>query len=107
MKNNPFLNFVVNQEKRIGTIYEIIVDSNSMSKEICKFVKQVGTRHSIMYGICKVHKQQADGCSPFWAILLALQTPTNNLPLLLVPILNSLTKNEYTVKNSFQFAEDM
>ena len=45
--------------------------------------------------------------SPFWLTLTALQTPTYNLAQLLVPILNPLTKNEYTVKDSFQFAEEI
>ena len=107
LKNDAFLNFVVNQEKRIDTIFKNLVHSNSMSKEMRKFVKPVGTRPGIMYGNCKVHKQQVDGCPLFRPILSALQTPTYNLAKFLVPILNPLTKNEYTVKDSFQFAEEI
>ena len=50
-----------------------------MSKEMGKFVKPAGTRPGIMYGNCKVHKQQVDGCPPFRPILSALQTPSYNL----------------------------
>ena len=57
LKNDVFLNFVVNQEKRIDTIFKNLVDSNSMSKKMRKFVKPVGTRPGIMYGNCKEHKQ--------------------------------------------------
>ena len=106
LKNDAFLNFAVNQEKRIDIIFKNLVDSNSMSKEMRKFVKPVGTRPGIMYGNCKVHKQ-VDGCLPFRPILSALQTPTYNLAKFLVPILNLLTPNEYTVKDSFQFAEEI
>ena len=106
-KNDAFLNFVFNQEKRIDTIFKNLVDSNSMSKEMRKFVKPMGTRSSVMYGNCKVHKQQVDGCLPFRPILSALQTPTYNLVKFLVPILNPLTKNEYALKDSFQFAEEI
>ena len=70
-------------------------------------VKPVGTRPGIIYGNCKVDKQQVAGCPPFWPILSALQTPTYELAKFLVPILNPLTKNEYTVKDSFQFAEEI
>ena len=49
-KNDAFLNFVFNQEKRIDTIFKNLVDSNSMSKEMRKFVKPVGTRPAFMYG---------------------------------------------------------
>ena len=107
LKNDAFLNFVVNQEKHTNTIFKNLVDSNSMSKEMRKFVKPVGTRPGIMYRNCKVHKQQVDGCPLFRPILSALQTPTYNLAKFLVPILNPLTKNEYTVKDSFQFAEEI
>ena len=107
LRNHAFLNFVINQEKRIDTIFKNLVDSYSMSKEMRKFVKPVGTRPGIIYGNCKVHKQQVDGCPPFRPILSALQTPTYNLAKFLVPILNPLTKNEYTVKDSFQFAEEI
>ena len=107
LKNDAFLNFVVNLEKLIDTIFKKLVDSNSMSKEMHKFVKPVETRPGIMYGNCKVHKQQVDGCPPFRPILLASQTPAYNLGKFLVPILNPLTKNEYTVKDSFQFAEEI
>ena len=41
------------------------VGSNSMSKEMRKFVKPVATRSGITYGNCKVHKQQVDGCPHF------------------------------------------
>ena len=58
LKNDAFLNFVVNQEKRIDTIFKNLVDSNSMSKEMHKFVKPVGTRPGIMYGNCKVQKKK-------------------------------------------------
>ena len=107
LKNDAFLNFVVNQEKHINTIFKSLIDSNSMSKEMRKFVKPVGARPSIMYGNCKVHKHQVDGCPPFKPILSPLQTTPDNLAKFLVPILNPLTKNEYTVKDSFQFAEEI
>ena len=100
------LSFVVNQEKRIDTIFKSLVDSNSMSKEMRKSIKPVGTRPGTMYWICKVHKQEVDGCSPFRPILSALQTLTCNLDRFLVPILDPLTKNEYRVKDSFHFAEE-
>ena len=107
LKNDAFLNFAVNQEKHIDTIFKNLVDPNGMSKEMCKFVKPVETRSGIMYGNCNVHKQQVHGCPPFRLILSALPTPTYNLAKFLVPILNPLTKNEYTVKDSFQFAEEI
>ena len=38
LKNDAFLNFIVDQEKRIDTIFKNPVDSNSISKnaQVCK-----------------------------------------------------------------------
>ena len=60
-----------------------------------------------MYGSCKVHKKYVDGSPPFRPILSALQTPTYKLAKYLVPILEPLTTNKYTVKDSFKFATEI
>ena len=93
------LNFVTSQEKRIDKIYRTLVDSDSMSEEIWKYVKPVRTRPVIMYGSCKVYKRCVDDSPPFRLILSALQTTTYKLAKYLVPILEPLTNNKYTVKD--------
>ena len=60
-----------------------------------------------MYGLCKVHKDIIDNCPPFGPILSAITTPTYKLVKFLVPVLKSLTSNEYMVKDSFAFAEEI
>ena len=55
LMNDAFLNFAVNQEKHIDTIFNNLVDANSTS---------VRTRSSIMYGLCKIYKQEVSGCPP-------------------------------------------
>ena len=56
-----------------------------------------------MYGLGKVHKCIIDNCQPFRPILPVINTPTCKLK----KSLNSLTSNEYTVKNSFAFLEEI
>ena len=75
-----------------------------MSEETRKHLKPVGITLRIMYGSCKVHKIYVDGCPPFRPILSPLQTSTYKLEKYLVPILEQLTTNKYTVKDSFNFA---
>ena len=60
-----------------------------------------------MYGICKVYKDIIDNCPPFWPNLSAINTPTYKLAKFLVPVLKSLTSNEYTIKDSFAFAAEI
>ena len=79
LKNDAFLNFVVNQEKRIDIIFKNLVNSNSVPKEMCKSVKPIKISPGTMYGLCKVYKQQADGCPSFRSFFSTLQTPTYSL----------------------------
>ena len=55
----------------------------------------------------KFHKDIIDNCTLFRPILSAINTPTYKLAKLLLRILKSLTSNEYTVKDSFAFAEEI
>ena len=60
-----------------------------------------------MYGLAKVYKIVTDGIPSFRRILSALGTPTYKLEKFLVPMLEPLTTNEYTNKDSFTFAEEL
>ena len=70
-------------------------------------MKPRGSRFGIFYGLCKVHKQLADNCPPFRTIMSAIKISTNNLAKFLVPLLQPITTNMYTVKNSFEFAKEI
>ena len=59
-----------------------------------------------MHRLCKVYKEVIDNCPPFRPILLAINIPICKLAKFVLPILKSLT-NEYTVKDSFAFAEEI
>ena len=67
----------------------------------------VGTTPGIVYGNPKVHKTVVNNTPKFRPILSAVNTPTNSLAKFLNPILSPLTTNEFTVKNSFDFAEEV
>ena len=60
-----------------------------------------------MYGSAKVHKFVTDGLPSFRPILSAINTPTYKLAKFLAPMLEPLTTNEYTIKDSFTFAEEL
>ena len=54
-----------------------------------------------------MNKNHVDGCPLFRTILSTLKTPIYKLAKLLVPILESLTTNKYTVKDLFNFATEI
>ena len=70
-------------------------------------MKPGGSRFLIFHGPFKVHKQLVDKCTPFRSIMSAIKTPTHNLAKFLVPLLESITTNIYTVKNSFEFSKEI
>ena len=99
--------FAINHEKHVDKVLKKFVESKSMTEKTRKRLKPVGTRQGIMYVSRKVHKASVGNCPPFRPILPALNTPTYKLAKFLVPILKPLTTNEFTVKDSFHFAEEI
>ena len=81
--------------------------SGTLSTEQHKKIKAVRSRPGILYGLYKVHKSITDICPPFKPILSAIGTPSYKLAKFLVHKFSSITFNEFTVKDSFAFAEEI
>ena len=45
----------MNQEKHTDIIFRSLVDSNSLTKEMSKSVRPVGTRPGTMYELCIIY----------------------------------------------------
>ena len=101
------LNYVINQEKRLKSVYKTLLDNGSINKEVYNKLCPTGSRPGIMYGLPKVHKPCVDNCPPYKPIPSAIGTPTYNLAKFLVPIMSPLTTNEFTAKDSFSFAKEI
>ena len=67
----------------------------------------VGSSPGILYGRAKIHKPVKDGVLPFRPILSAIGIPTYKLSKFFVTLLTPLSLNEYSIKDSFSFAEDL
>ena len=100
------LNFIVNIEKHIMDLLKDLRNSEVIYETVCKSLKPRGSRFGIVYGLCEVRKQLVDNCPPFRLIMSTIKTPTCNPAKFLVPLLESITTNMYTVKNSFEFAKE-
>ena len=94
-------------ENRVGDVLENLRDKKQISIEQYKDLSLWGSRPGIMYGSAKVHKIVTDGLPSFRPILSAIGTPTYKLAKFFLPILEPLTTNEYTIKDSFTFAEEL
>ena len=54
-----------------------------------------------------MQKPIVNGLSPFRPIISAIGTPTYKLAKFLVPVLSDITQNEFTVKGSFTFVDEI
>ena len=61
----------------------------------------------VFYGLSMVHEKVIDGFLVFRPILSAIGTSTYKIAKFLVPILKDLTSNEYSVKDSLDFAKEI
>lgn len=105
--NDKKLNFIINQEKRLRSVFTSLLEQGSINERTFNKLWPCGSRFGILYGSPKVHKEAVDGVPPYRPILSAIDTPTYQLAKFLVPLLSNITANEYTVKDSFGFAKEI
>ena len=94
-------------ENRIIDVLKKLKNKKIISEKKNEDLYPVGSRSGILYGRTKIHQPVKDGVPPFRPILLAIGTVTCKVSKYFVPLLTPLTLNEYTIKDSFLFAEDL
>ena len=70
-------------------------------------LKPRGSKFGILHGLCKIHKSLIDNYPPFLPTLSAFEAPSYNIVKHLVPILEPITNNKLSIKNSFEFAKEV
>ena len=73
---------------------------NMISEEVYQKIRPTGSRPGVMYGLPKIHKENV----PFRPILSSINTYNYKLASYLVDILQPISTNAYSVKNSFSFS---
>ena len=101
------INHIVNLEKRITSALKLLKDKEIIDKSTYKSIKPIGSRPGILYGSSKIHKETRNGLPSFRPILSAIDTPTYKLAKFLLTFLTPSTSNEYTLIDSFHFAEEI
>lgn len=92
---------ILKQEDAVNRFVKQLNDRGILDPAQYNLLRCSGSGLGIMYGLPKVHKDNA----PLRPILAAYNTPSYKLAKFLVPILEPLTINDYTVSNSYSFAE--
>ena len=99
------LNFIIGIEKKLTDLLKELKASEAISETNFKKLKPRGSSFRFLYGLCSTHKKILDKCPPLTPILSAIKTPSYNLAKFLVPLIEPITKNNLTVKNSFEFSK--
>ena len=80
---------------------------SSLTTDQYKKIKAIASCPGVICEFCNVHKTIVDVCLPFRPILSVIGTPSYKLAKILVPKLSLIEFNEFTVKNSSAFAEEI
>ena len=102
-----WLNYIINLENKLKDRFKVLKNEEKFSEKEFDNICPVGTTPGILYGNPKVHKTVVNNTPKFRPILSGINTPTYLLAKYLNPILSPLTTNEFTVKNSFYFTEEV
>ena len=106
-KCNKEVRHLLDMEAVLTGCLDNLLQENCITKQEFDVLKPVGSNPGVLYGLCKGHKEVQGKSPPFRPILSAIGTTTYKVSKFFVPILEEHTKNEYTLKDSFQFAEDI
>ena len=91
-------------EDKLQRHLRTLFNEGIITKDTYNHLYPAGSSPGILYGLPKTHKK---GKLTFRPILSALGTFSYKLAKFLVPILEPLTLNEFTIKNSFEFATEI
>ena len=90
-------------EDKINRTLKQFKDMSLISSDTYQSLYSSGSSFSILYGLPKIHKPNV----PLKPILAAYNSPNFSIAKFLVPLLNSLAINEYTIPNSSNFVPDI
>ena len=108
-KVNKEIRHLLDIGSSIQNCLDSLLDNTYLPKEDYKFLKPIGAKPGIMYGLCKVHKYNSstNKIPPFRLILSAIGTATYNFAKFFVPILKEFTVKKYTLSDLFSFCKEI
>ena len=101
------LDFIIGIGRKLTNLLKEFKISETILEIDYKKLKPRRSSFSVLYGLCKAHKKVLDKCSPFRLILSAIKTPCYNLAKFLVPLIEPVTKENFRVKDSFEFSKEI
>ena len=91
------------EENRVSAILRQLKNSNIINSELFDKLNPTGTQPGRLYGLPKTHKPNI----PLRPIFSAINTSTYKISKFLVPLLQPLTQNNYTIKDTPDFLDKL
>ena len=104
---NKELNFILNCAQKVIDFVQEIKNKNQINEDLHNKVRPVGSQPGGLYSVVKVQKKFIDVYPAFRLILSVIGIPMYAITNVFVPMLKDLTSNEYSVKDSFDFAKEI
>ena len=96
MSENKDYSFNVKEKRLVDNILDILFEKNVITCDIKTLLTPDGLSPARLYGLPKIHKALVDG-------LPQIGSPTYKIAKYLLDFISPITKNEYTLKDSFEF----
>ena len=103
MPENKDYNFIVKEKRLVDNILDILYEKNVITRDIKTLLTPNGLSPARLYGLPKIHKALVDGFPNYRPIISQIGSPTYKIAKYLLDFISPITKNEYTLKDSFEF----
>lgn len=100
---SPEFKLIYKTEDKINRSLKHFKDQSYLSEQSYQSLYSSGSSFSVLYGLPKIHKPGV----PLRPILAAYNSPNFAIAKFLVPLLSSLSHNQYTLRNSSQFIPEV
>ena len=101
------LNYILKLDKKIIDVLKDLKNKEEITEVDYNHLHSCGSRPGILHGMAKVHQPVINPCPSLRPISSAMNTPSYKLAKFLVQLLTPLTSNNFTIKDSFSFAEEV
>ena len=101
------INYIINLKIKFKDHFKVLKNEEKISEKEFDSICPVETTPRILYDNPEVHKTVVNNTPKLPPILSAINAPAYFLGKYFNPILSPRTTNEFTVKNSFDFAEEV
>ena len=103
VKENKDYNFMIKEKSVVDALLTDLLKKKSIDDNLRSKLSPDGPKPARLYGLPKIHKPTVDGLPKYRPIISQIGSATYKIAKYLLPFLEPLTSNEYTVRDTFHF----